>query len=64
MDELTHTVTVSIIGRYPHGERQHAEVMVAGSGDLAHMLDTFRAALVAAGFTAETASCLTIEECM
>lgn len=64
MDELTHTVTVTVTGRYPHGERQHAEVTVSGRGDLAHMIGTFQAALMAAGFTAETASCLTIEECL
>lgn len=59
-DDLTHTVTVSIEGNYPHGQKQHAQVIVAGDGDLEHVLDAFRTALVAAGFSCETAARLTI----
>lgn len=52
----THAVTVTVHGKYPHGEQQHASVMVVGDGGLGHMVETFRAALVAAGFDAETAA--------
>lgn len=58
MDELTHSVTVTVNGNYPHGQRQHATVTMGGDGGLDHMLDTFRAALVAAGFSTETAATL------
>ncbi len=53
---MTHSVTVTIVGRYQHGERQHASVTMSGDGGLDHMLDVFRAALVAGGFSTETAA--------
>lgn len=56
MDELTHTVTVTVNGKYPHGEKQHASVTMSGDGGLDHMLSAFRAALVAAGFSTDTAA--------
>ena len=55
MDGLTHTVTVTIIGNYPHGHKMRAEVRISGNGDLDHMFEAFKAALVAAGFSTETA---------
>ncbi len=61
-DELTHSVTVTINGKYPHGERQHASVTMAGDGNIEHMLDVFRAALIAAGFSALCASRLDFKE--
>lgn len=55
-DSLTHTVTVTVTGKYPHGQQQvHASVTVAGDGSLDHMIDAFQAALVAAGFATDTA---------
>lgn len=60
-DRASHTVTITVAGRYPHGkEQQLSWVTVAGDGSLDHMLDTFRAALVAAGFAPSTAGALTI----
>jgi hypothetical protein len=56
MDELTHSVTVTVNGKYPHGEKQHATVTMSGDGSLDHMLSTFRAALLAAGFSADIAA--------
>lgn len=54
MDELTHTVTITIDGNYPHGAKQHAQVIMSGDGDLHHMIEAFKAALMAAGFGYET----------
>lgn len=63
MNELTHTVTIEVRGKYPHGAgMQHASVTLAGSGNLDHMLDAFKAALVAAGFSTETAARLDVVE--
>lgn len=62
MTELSHVITVTVVGRYPHGEKQHASVTVAGDGSLDHMLDTFKASLVAAGFSAATAERLDVQE--
>lgn len=61
MDELTHTVTITVTGNYPHGGKQHASVTMAGDGGLEHMLDIFRAALVAAGFSTKTVESLSAE---
>lgn len=54
-DDLTHEVTITITGNYPHGKKQHAQVVVAGNGDLDHMIEVFKAALIAAGFSMDTA---------
>ena len=59
-DELTHTITIEVTGRYPHGLAQSAMVRISGSGDLDHMLETFRAALVAAGFSSGMAERLDV----
>lgn len=61
MDGLTHTVTITVTGNYPHGSKQHASVTMAGDGGLDHMLDIFRAALVAAGFSTRTAESVSAE---
>ena len=60
MDNLTHTIKIEVTGRYPHGARQHCSVEMSGAGDLEHFLDAFRAGLVAAGFTIETAGTLEV----
>lgn len=62
MDNLTHTVSISVDGRYAHGQQQHCAVTISGDGSLDHMLEAFTAALVAAGFAAETAAKLRCEE--
>lgn len=55
-DDLTHTVTITVTGKYPHGSREHCSVTLAGGGDLDHMIEAFKASLVAAGFSTETAA--------
>ena len=55
-DDLTHTVTITVTGKYPHGSREHCSVTLAGDGDLHHMIEAFKASLVAAGFSMETAA--------
>lgn len=62
MDDLTHTITITISGNYPQGTKQHASVSIIGTGDLEHMLDAFKTALVAAGFSANTATKLGLVE--
>lgn len=54
-DEMTHTVTITVTGNYPHGQKQHAQVTVSGDGGLDHMLESFRAVMVSAGFSMDTA---------
>ena len=50
MDELTHTVTITVTGNYtPEDYHEHASIRLAGDGSPEHMLDAFRAALYAAG---------------
>ncbi len=61
-EELTHTVAVAVTGRYQHGDRQHCEVRMSGDGGIEHMLDAFRAALVAAGFSPRIAEHLDISD--
>lgn len=56
MDDLTHTVTITISGNYPHGTKQHASISIIGTGDLGHMIEAFKTALVAAGFSTDTAA--------
>ena len=50
-DELTHTIEISVYGNYPAGKKLQATVTMAGAGDMEHMLDAFKAALLASGFT-------------
>ena len=54
MDELTHTIDITITGNYTHGSKQHASVSLSGDGGLDHMIDAFKAALIAAGFAVDT----------
>lgn len=57
--ELTHRITITVHQRYPHSkELEHASVTIAGDGSLGHFVDTFQAALVAAGFAPDTAASL------
>lgn len=58
MDELTHSIEITIAGNYQHGQKQHVKVQMSGDGGLDHMLEAFKAALVAAGFSLETAASL------
>jgi hypothetical protein len=59
--ENTHSVTVIVCGNYPHGQKQHAKVEIAGDGSLDHVIDAFRAALVAAGFSVGVAQQLDMQ---
>lgn len=52
----THSITMAVKGRYPHGDAQHASVTVEGEGDLDHYIQAFAALLVAAGYSSETAA--------
>ena len=55
MYEPTHKVEITISGNYTHGTRQHASVSISGDGGLDHMIEAFKAALIAAGFSTDTA---------
>lgn len=55
-----HTVTVTIRGNTTHSGKQVALVEIGGDGSLDHILDAFKAALVAAGFSTVTAGKLEI----
>lgn len=55
MNEPTHKIEITISGNYPHGSKQHAMVSLSGDGGLDHMIEAFKAALVAAGFSMDTA---------
>lgn len=55
MDELTHKIEITISGNYQHGSKQHASVSISGDGGLDHMIEAFKAALIAAGFSMDTA---------
>lgn len=48
-DDPTHTITITIDGNYPHGGKQHAQVIMSGNGDLQHMIEAVKASLMAAG---------------
>ena len=61
-DELTHSIRITITGNYPHGKKNHAEIIMDGDGDVGHMLDAFRASLMAAGFSLDTVTKLKMEE--
>jgi len=58
MDQ-SHKVTITITGTYAHGQNQHISVTIDGDGGVSHMLSSFRAAMVAAGFHYDT-----IKECV
>lgn len=54
-DDMTHTVTITVAGNYPHGQKQHSQVTLSGDGGLDHMIEAFKASLIAAGFALDTA---------
>lgn len=54
-NDLTHVVEITVIGNYPNGQKQQAKVSISGDGDLDHMIEAFKAALVAAGFSTDIA---------
>ena len=54
-DDLTHEVIITINANYSHGKKQHAQITMAGNGNLDHMIEAFKAGLVAAGFSTDTA---------
>lgn len=56
--EPTHFVQITVTGTYPHGGKQQASVSLSGDGGLDHMIEAFKAALVAAGFSVQTAMLL------
>lgn len=58
MDELTHSVEITITGNYQHGQKQYVKVQMAGDGSLDHMIEAFKSSLVAAGFSLKTAASL------
>ena len=62
MDDLTHTIEITIRGNYPHGVKQHSSVSISGDGGIDHMIDAFKAALIAAGFTAKTVQRIFVED--
>lgn len=59
-DDLTHTVTIAVSGNYPHGAKAHASVTLSGDGGLDHMIEAFKTALVAAGFSLAVAARLDV----
>lgn len=61
-DELTHKVVIEVYADYPSGEKMQSIVGVYGDGGIDHMLDAFRASLVASSFSADTASRLVVSE--
>ena len=56
LDDMTHKIEITITGNYPHGSKQHASISISGDGGLDHMIESFKAALIAAGFSMETAT--------
>ena len=56
MTEDTHTITIVVAHRSAHTGQGSASVTLTGDGSIDHMLDAFQAALVAAGFSTETAA--------
>jgi len=55
-NEPTHKVEITVSGNYTHGPKQHAMVSISGNGDLNHMIESFKAALIEAGFALDTAA--------
>ncbi len=64
MSEIEYSHTVQIIVRHRYGAREvvAADLLVAGDGSIDHMVDSFQAALVAAGFSTDTAGRLNLVE--
>lgn len=58
-----HCIRVLYEAHYPHATGKHtAEVLARGDGSPEHWLHTFRAALVAAGYSVETAKRLELRD--
>ncbi len=63
MNDLTHSISITITGRYPHGKtQQHGAVTLDGNGDIDHFFDAFRSALVVGGFSAAMAARLDFKD--
>ena len=60
-DTPSHSITITVTGRYAHGDATHCNVRVDGEGDLEHFVQAFQTVLVAAGFAAQTAGSLVVE---
>lgn len=54
IDDMSHTIEISINGNYVHGPKQHVSVVLSGDGGLDHFIEAFKTALVAAGFAMDT----------
>ena len=50
MCDLTYKVEITISGNYPEESQRYVMVSCSGDGGLVHMIDVFKAALIAAGF--------------
>jgi len=61
---MTHTISIRTDYKYLHGDpdKRTSIVTIDGDGDLDHYIETFRTALVAAGFAMETAARLDIKD--
>ena len=60
---MTHTIEIKVSAEYQHSkEKEESSVKITGNGDIDHMLDAFKASLVAAGFSIDFAKNLTIKE--
>lgn len=55
MDELTHRVEITIAVITRTACKKHASISICGDGGLDHMIEAFKAALIAAGFAIDTA---------
>lgn len=47
----TYTVVITVFFDHPAGQRQQNSVSISGSGNLDHMIDAFKASLIASGFS-------------
>ena len=63
----THTITINVVARYPHGSMPQsgtAEITRTGDGSIEWFLDSFRACLVANGYSGALADRLQLAETM
>lgn len=60
---MTHTIEIKVSAEYQHSkDKEESIVKITGDGGIEHMLDAFKASLVAAGFSIEFARHLSIKE--
>lgn len=52
----THTVALTIIASYPHGDKQRTHVEIDGDGGKEHMVQAFATLLQAAGYGSDVVS--------